>query len=252
MPNEKLKKYNTGDTVYIPAERLTSGADFSHAVVRGTVEKTKNEGRSIVARLPDGAASDWLATSIVLPDPSILLIKIGDYETERGLLDPLAKSSIQFLRLLLPDDMIVRHDIRSMSELSMIWNQSGSCHETVILIGHGSKTGVHFGVDGHVNVAKLVKVFEDGVGQAKKRFLSLCCQTGYARFARVFSDSKNCGELIAPFHSIHGAVASQFLQALFVCRLYKGEVGKVSFRHANKWLPSDIRFRRWIAGHIVT
>ena len=71
-----------------------------------------------------------------------------------------------------------------------------------------------FGVGGNVNSDDLA--LHTTVQPPRQwSFLSLCCQTGYAEFAKRFSAAPCCREIIAPFHSVHGAVASQFAQSFF-------------------------------------
>jgi len=209
--------------------------------------------RSVKVRLRDGQTSDWIASSRVTADASVLLLRIGDYSstgtTEDSLLDPLAKSALQFLRLLLQDDIIYKRAVRSTDELRVLWAREAGTFHHVVLVGHGSRDGILFGVDGLVTADELSSAL--GNHAPGRNFISLCCRTGWADFAREFSASQVCGELIAPFHSVHGAVASQFLQTLLVCRFFQGKSPKVSFRQANQCIPSGHRFRRWVNGKHV-
>lgn len=248
-------KYKQGDSVHVPSELLPSGADYGHAMYGTSVVQVRgNKKRSLKVRLRDGSTSGWIASSRVVPDPSVLLLRIGDYSatgtTEDTLLDPLIKSALQFLRLLLPDDMVFRRAVRSKAELGVLWSNESKVFHNVVLVGHGSKKGIHFGVDGLVTAKDLSSVL--GNQALGRSFISLCCLNGYADFAGEFSSSPVCHELIAPFHSVHGAVASQFLQTLLVCRLFQGNSAKVSFRKANECIPSRHRFRRWVDGKHVT
>jgi hypothetical protein len=142
--------------------------------------------------------------------------------------------------------MLLRRDLRSVAELEAVWKRDSPGYRNVVLIGHGATDGIVFGVDRLVTVNELSSVFTTTTRTWS--FLSLCCLTGYKDFSKPFSALPACAEFIAPFHSVHGAVASQFLQALFVCRLYRGESPKVSFRHADDRIPADLRFRRWVNG----
>lgn len=247
-PNTKFK---VGDTVFAPSERIPDGATYPFAMVRSQVVQVQGPAakRSVKVKLPNGDVSDWIASSRIFADPSVLLLKIGDFDTETTLLDPLAKSATQFLRLLLNDDMLLRRDLRSVAELEEVWKREGASYRNVVLIGHGAKDGIVFGVDGLVNAANLVTILNSTA--SARSFLSLCCLTGCAAFAKPFSKAPVCEEFIAPFHSLHGAVASQFLQALFVCRLFRGESPAVSFRHAGERIPAQLRFRRWVRGKMA-
>ncbi|PND54337.1 hypothetical protein CRM90_28405 [Mycobacterium sp. ENV421] len=50
-----------------------------------------------------------------------VLVRIGDFLTEATLLDPLAKSVLQYLRLMLPDDLITFLKVRTLNELQEWW-----------------------------------------------------------------------------------------------------------------------------------
>jgi hypothetical protein len=251
MPTPKTK-FKVDDIVYVPSHKLPDSASYPYAMVKSKVVEVKGAvaKRSVKVTLPKPpGVSDWIASSWVVADPSILLLKIGDYGTETTLLDPLAKSALQFLRLLLEDGMLLRRDVRSLDELREVWTREGVSRRNVILIGHGAKNGIHFGVDGLVYADELAGVLAPTGGA--KSFLSLCCLTGCAAFAKPFSALPVCEELVAPYHSVHGAVASQFLQALLVCRLLRGESPAVAYRHAAERIPAEWGFRRWVAGGMV-
>ena len=253
-PNTKFKR---GDTVFVPSELLPDGANYPYAMYETEVMQAKGQDdrrRSIRVRLRGGQTSDWIASSRAITDPSTLLLTIGDYSatgtTEDSLLEPIAKSALQFLRLLLPPDMIFKRAVRSTDELRVLWAREAGIFHNVVLVGHGANDGVLFGVDGLTTAEELAGALGSSV--SGRTFVSLCCRTGRADFAREFSASSVCGELIAPYHSVHGAVASQFLQTLLVCRLFQGNSAKVSFRKASESIPSGHRFRRWVNGKQVT
>jgi hypothetical protein len=81
-------------------------------------------------------------------------------------------------------------------------------------------------------------------------FLSLCCQTGRAPFAKPFSTHRICHEFIAPFQSVHGAIASQFGQSYFAYRVERGETATVAHRHARDATPGGASFRLWRGGRM--
>src|SRR5262249_54774627 len=88
-----------------------------------------------------------------------------------------------------------------------------------------------------------------GANQIRKNFVSLCCKTGYAAFAQTFSGRSDvCNLITAPFHSVHGAIASQYCQTLFAYHLLEGETFRVAFRHARDSIPGGTVFRLWQHG----
>jgi hypothetical protein len=198
----------------------------------------------VVLNLPGGAQSAPVGSSLVHRQAAVLVVRIGDFQTEQNLLDPLAKSLLQYLRLLLPDDAVRLLELRSLAEFDRAWPQNAPAFTHVVLIGHGSKDSVTFGVGGNVRSNDLAQhMAVEPVRQWS--FLSLCCQTGYAEFAKRFSAEPCCREIIAPFNSVHGAVASQFAQSFFAFHFVEGETPSVAFRHARAGTPGAVGFRLW-------
>ena len=68
-------------------------------------------------------------------------MKIGDFSSESGVLDPLAASIGEFLRLLLPDDQLHRLELRTLTELESFWRQHHAAYSHVVITGHGSREG---------------------------------------------------------------------------------------------------------------
>ncbi|HLC42690.1 MAG TPA: hypothetical protein VJO34_13840 [Methylomirabilota bacterium] len=235
-----------GQAVYVPWSRLGLDQAGASALTEATVAEVV--GRQVVLNLPGGAQSKTIGSSLVHEkDAAVLVVRIGDFATEPTLLDPLAKSLLQYLRLLLPDDAVRILEIRSLAELDQAWPINAPAFTNVVLVGHGSTTGVTFGVDGSVTADTLAPHLT--VDPARKwSFLSLCCQTGYAGFSKALSRTAVCREIIAPFHSVHGAIASQFAQSYFGYHFVQGETPSVAFRHARKATPGAVSFRLWRNG----
>lgn len=237
-----------GDRVYVSWMRL--GLDqhgpnaFHHTTVRSIIK------RSVEVDLPDGKLSKPIASSAVHRDVGILVFRIGDYKTETSLLDPLSKSILQFFRLLLSDDLVRLHEIRTRQELVYWWSREHAAFSQVVLIGHGRRDAVLFGEDDWINPNQLRDLLEVP-SVAPKTFLSLCCATGYKEFAGEFSSSTLCRSFIAPFHSVHGAVASQFCQTFFGFHLLNGETPKIAFKHAQLSIPGGSHFRLWESGKLL-
>lgn len=77
---------------------------------------------------------------------------LGDLSTEETLLDPLAKSVLQYCRLLVPDDQVKAYKIRSLKELTSIWGKEHALYSHVIFVGHGSCKGFCFSNDGWATI----------------------------------------------------------------------------------------------------
>ena len=241
------KNLKMGDTVYVPWSRLglADGGDGKpYAISTATVAKVEN--RTVHLNIP-GEGERSVASSA--DEAGIAIIRIGDYQTETTLLDPLAKSVLQYCRLLVADDTVRLWELRTETELQQFWSINHSAYRHVILIAHGGPDGLMFG-DQPLPADQLGQVFAVE-GQSPKIFLSLSCQTGQAAFSRQFSKSPGCETLIAPFGSIHGAVASQFCQTFMGFHLIEGRT-KVAFNRTRESVPSGARFRLWQKGKMQT
>jgi hypothetical protein len=242
------KSLQLDEYVFVPSHIIPGGERQPYSIYRAKVVAI--EDRKVRIVLPDGQLSALIASSKVHRDVGIAIVSIGDFSTEDTLIVPLAKSALQFFRLLLPEDHISAVRVRAIGELSEWWSKNHAAYTHIILIGHGSSTGLTFGVGGERNAA----TFQRRLGQhgsSAKIFLSLCCETGRRPFASEFSSLPLCESWIAPHQSIHGAVASQFLQTFFSLHLLKAESTTIAFKHANAAIPGQENFRLWRAGKLV-
>jgi hypothetical protein len=178
-------------------------------------------------------------------------LTIGDLQTETTLLDPLGRSVLQYFRLLLPDDQVLRARIRTRAELESVWQSSQAAFSHVVLISHGRPDALRL-VDPDWMRAPDLHAALAAAGGSAKEFLSLACQTGRADFGRPFSESTVCSSFIGPFQSIHGATASMFCQLYFTARFLGGASVKVAFRLASQNLGVGGHFRLWQAGDFVS
>jgi hypothetical protein len=234
-----------GQMIYVPCTRVPELASTGTALYRSRVSQI--DGKKATVELPGGAESEWIGTSLLHRDVGILVINIGDFETEHTLLDPLAKSVAQFCRLLVPDDQIRQIRVRSTGELVKFWQREQSAYSHVIWIGHGSENGIKFAVDGWKTAgetAELLRVH----GAPKKLYISLCCKTGYKSYGGTMSKATICSKFLGPFHSVQGAVASQFCQTFLASHLLEGKTVGVAFNHARSSVPGSSSFRLWNSG----
>jgi hypothetical protein len=167
--------------------------------------------------------------------------------SEAALLDPLSKSVLQFCRLLVPDDQVASIKVRSVAELRAYWVRNHRAYTHVVLVGHGDKDCLGFGVDGEVNMEGLENLFKYR-GANPKSFISLCCKTGFADFGKAFSGFAVCKSFAAPFNSVHGATASQFCQTMLTWSLLEGRTTMVAFKRARESVPGAVSFRLWKNG----
>jgi hypothetical protein len=234
-----------GDSIYV--QRSTLGLDVNDPFpFYKTIVRARNK-RSIKVDVPGGGTSDWFGSRKVFPNLGVLIVRIGDYN-EQGLIDPLYKSVLHFARILLLGELIRTIEVRTVQELGHFWNTEHKVCEQVILIGHGSSSGILFGND-EISADKLADLFDKPDPKpSRKEFISLCCQTGVAAFAKPFSKAKCCGTFIAPFHSVHGCIAAQFCQFYLTTRLLGGETIGIAFNQARQHLIGAASIRRWQNG----
>jgi hypothetical protein len=237
------------ERVWIPSYLIPGGERLPYAIYQTKI--VERVSRSVRIQLPSGEVSEPISTSKVHRDIAICLLSVGDFSTEDSLIVPLTKSALQYCRLLLPDEHIASVRIRAIGELGEWWSRNQAAYSHVILIGHGSPTGITFGVGGERSAEHFQRRLVSKKVSAKI-FISLCCETGRTPFARRFSSLPFCETLVAPFQAVHGATASQFLQAFLGAHLLQAESTTVAFKSANSAIPGKESFRLWRDGRLVS
>jgi len=242
------RRLKVGDTVYVPRARLGLAVDGASAFWRTSVRVVTE--RSVEVDLPDGEMAR-VASSAAHTNMGVVIVRIGDYETEASLLDPLKKSLLHYCRLLLADDdMVQAWDIRAPDELRELWKKNHRVCSHLVVIGHGRNDAVRFGRDNWVDATAFAELLQ-APKVTRKVVISLACRTGYAAFAQSLSRQKPCDVVMAPFHAVHGAVASQFCETLLAHHLLRGETVSISFRHARASVPGAVLFRLWDHGKLT-
>ena len=245
--SDMSSKFKAGDHVLVPAGRLAEPDQQPYALMPRKV--LAQSGRSV--RVDDGAGGTVeIASRLVHPSSlGFLVLRIGDFGTEVALLDPLAKSVLHFLRLLIPDSDLRAIELRTLARLDVHWAAHYGATSHVILIGHGSSSNIRFVGDGPVSGTDLaLRLHVHAPNSQPKTFISLACLTGRAAFAKGFSLSPICRDLIAPFRSVHGAAASQFCQTLLTDHLLGGVEIPYAYAHSAGAVVEGGRFRRWRDG----
>ena len=100
-----------GDLVYVPRDRVTDQINTPHSLIRAPVVARTN--RTLTLECPFAIGEQQVPSSAVHMDVGVCIIRVGDYQTEGNLLDPLTKSIVHFLKILLPDDQLRTHYIRT-------------------------------------------------------------------------------------------------------------------------------------------
>ncbi|UPH70216.1 hypothetical protein LGT41_0010400 [Abyssibius alkaniclasticus] len=235
------KNLHIDERVFVPVSKIKANVQSPSSFVEKRVLAV--EGRSVRVDVGN-AETELVASSLCHRNIGVLMLNIGDLETETTLLDPLGKSILQFCRLLVSDDFIHAYKVRSLQEIEVLWGRSHAAYSHVILIGHGSDASIKFANGDWIDTDAFMNVF-DVAGVSAKTFISLCCETGYKAFGGAASSHNSCERFIGPFHSVHGAIASQFVQTFLVYHLLEGETATVAFKHARASVPGSTSFRLW-------
>jgi hypothetical protein len=243
----QMTQYGIGETVFVPRCKLGLPAE-GNALYRTTIRDRKPAGRSIKVDLPGNVLSEWIATKNAHKNIGVYIVRMGDFDTEYQLLEPLTKSILQFFRLMFTDDTYVRLvAVRSCDELSRFWRKDHDGYSHVVLVGHGRADAVRVGIDGWVESEELADTFAIDSG-GEKVFISLCCRSGCVDFARPFSSSPVCSALIAPYQKVHAAIASNLCQSYFTHHFLDGLGVKATYNRVRDHLPGGTRFRFWEDG----
>lgn len=238
------------DTIYLPVstfEEDPAATNNSFPIVEKTVLSIRQ--RKVEIDVGNGQTK-FVASSKCHKNIGILICSIGDLQSELSLIDPLAKSILQFFRLLVPDDSLKSFKVRSLAELTAICQENHRLISHIIIIGHGDASGLKFGVGGFINVHEFSTELQQ-IGMSPKNIISLACQTGYKSFGGLLSGFTFCDHFIGPFQSVHGSVASQFVQTLFTLHFLDGLTLHVAFKKSRKLLTGSTSFRLWKKKELV-
>jgi hypothetical protein len=235
-------KFSEGEQVWVPSSRLSGEEPFA-LVQRKVLGQDK---RSVIVDDKHGETVKISSRMVHPKTLGFLVLKLGDMATEATLLDPLAKSVLQYLRLLISDDVITSLQVRTSAELEQFMTDRGAAFSHVILIGHGSSNALKLmGEDNWLPAKEFARLL--GLGGEAKTLVSLACSTGLTNFARPVSAGDACKEFLAPFAEAHGASASMFVQYLLHAHLLHGHEFHTAARRADA-ATEGTTFRHWRNG----
>ncbi|MEI5671838.1 MULTISPECIES: hypothetical protein [unclassified Nocardioides] len=234
-----MPKFAPGETVWVSSKHLPGQQPF--ALMERKVLAVMD--RSIVVDDRQGGTVKVSTRSAHPRSLGFLVLRVGDLATEPTLLDPLAKSVLQYLRLLISDTEIRMLHVRTQDEVREFMRTHGAAFSHVVLIGHGTSSSL-IALGTQLSGTEVGSMLNAG---DPKVVISLACSTGKTAFARKLSESPACRELVAPFSDAHGAAASLFLQTLLHKHLLMGHEFRTAFRIANDGLEGT-HFRHWRSG----
>lgn len=242
-----MAKFRVGQSVYAPIYRYAAGRQAPFAIARGTVRAVTE--RSCEVDLPYGIGIQRIASSLLHADVGVCVVRIGDFRSELSTMDPICKSLLNFLRLLLPDDQIKSVGIRTVAELEEVFEIFASAYPLWIIVGHGTEAGqLCFTRSYRTRSRALAKMLAPHAS-APKTFLFLSCHTGRAAFARPFSEQPNlCHVIIGPTGALHSALACQFAQTFLSYLYLEGRHTRTAFKKATAQTLIATNFRLWQRG----
>ncbi|MGW8439250.1 hypothetical protein ACWGKS_29265 [Nocardiopsis sp. NPDC055879] len=247
-----MAKFEVGDWVYVPSRLLPNPESRNFALTRAKV-RNKSQ-RSVWLDKQDYTGNDIrVSTKLIHGDHlGITIFRVGDLVTEEHNLDPLAKSTLHYLRLFLEPDLVRLREVRTSVEIRSVWKALGNATSHVVMVGHGSECGMGLldrsEVIGGDDLGDLLD--QEVPTERPKYFISMSCLTGRAEFAREFSAKKVCKDYLAPFQSVHSASASLFVQSFFANHFLNGHGVTAAHRRARAAVGANVSFRHWRDGKL--
>jgi hypothetical protein len=236
--------FAVNDRVHVPSLKAGLAADYPYSMASVTIREVAD--RHVKVSLPNGDISEDIPLSLVRKRLGLLIVQIGDFESEATLLEPLKKSILQFARLLLNDDYIRSYSVRSAQEFRYVWEKEHPVTSHIILVGHGDATSIRFGPEAQVPADDFIELIstDDGVVEAKQ-IISLCCKTGSKSFGGNVSGTPNVEAFIGPTTALHGANASQFCQSYLTYHFLHGYKSSTAYEYARATNPGASDFTFW-------
>lgn len=246
-PKRNMPKFRVGQNVYAPIYKYPAGSQAPYAIARGIVREVSQ--RSCEVDLPYGIGLQRIASSMLHVNVGVCIVRIGDFRSERAVMDPICKSVLNFLRLLLPDDQIMSVGIRTSAELEELFEIYASAYPLWIIVGHGTENGELCFTKNQRTASRSLARALSPHASSPRTFLFLSCHTGRPAFARAFSsEALLCNLLIGPTGPLHSAVASQFALTFLSYLYLEGRQTGIAFKKAVARTPTAARFRLWKKG----
>jgi hypothetical protein len=241
-----MAKFRVGQKVLAPIYRFPYGDQAPYAMAQGTVRAVSN--RSCEVELPY-VGTRTIASARLHGDRGVCIVRIGDFKSELEVIDPICKSVLHFLRLLLCGEYVRLVELRTFAELDEFFELNASLYSLWIVVGHATLGGeLCFTRGNRMRAMDLASTLAPHVA-VPTNFLFLSCNTGLAAFAKPFSSATSlCDTLIAPLGALHSAVASQFAQTLLSYLYLEGCPIGVAFNKAAEKVPASTKFRLWRKG----
>lgn len=234
-----MANFAVGDTVLVPAQALGL-SDPPFALVEREVKQVT--GRSVRVDT-QGGASVLVGTQRVHEDFGVLLLCLGDFDTEPSLLDPMMASLHAYTSLLVPGDRVQSVKVRTVQEFTNRAKHLGGMATHVIVVGHCD--GESFLMAEGVPLTG--EAFVESFDEPKKTILSLACSSGRTAIGRSVARGSACREYVAPHQEVHGAAAVQYCTAYLTALLLDGRSPGRALSLGLGAIPRATHFRRFTA-----
>src|SRR5262245_43992415 len=120
-----MAKFRVDQRVWAPIYRHPGGDQASYALAQGIVRAIS--GRSCDVDLPY-VGTRRIASSLLHESVGVCIVRIGDFQSEHTVMDPICKSLLNFLRIVLPDDCIKFVGLRTLAELEEVFEREASAY----------------------------------------------------------------------------------------------------------------------------
>jgi hypothetical protein len=144
MNPKNLKK---DQLVYVPAKSVKiDPLEYPSAMVSCKVSEVKRNNVVLYDIPTKKHDLETVKSGILRRKLGILILRVGDYNSEDSLLDPLFNAVCSISSLLLTSDSIFALKIRTFKELQYYWIKYNASISHIVIIGHGYKDqGLVFG-----------------------------------------------------------------------------------------------------------
>ena len=203
--------------------------------------------KGIVDKVPTKSGQQFqIKTSLITRKLGFLIVQVGDFETETSILEPLHNAICATTALVLMPEYVTKLRVRSLTEFERFWKKSAKLISHLVLVGHGSKTGLKFG-DTIVEPTDFNNAIQSpsNIGQAP-HIISLCCNSGNGTVGKQISASPACRSFVGPSGPIHVANAALFYQSFVSHSLIDGRTTKWAYQRSRVFTPGVIEFNCWV------
>lgn len=230
--------------VHVPAKSVGLDSNYPFAMVECKYVRKKGL-KGVLDDIPRVQGSRSLDLRLISQKLGFLIVQVGDFDTEKFLLDPLHTAIVTTTELVLKPDNVWSCHIRSIAEFRKFWVRQNAIISHLVIVGHGSQKGLIFG-DEVVDAKEFIEALSipESQGQAPI-IISLACKSGNTIFGKSVSGSGSCRAFIGPSGTIHASNAALFYQSFLSHNLLEGRTNEKAYQKARVFTPGVTEFNMW-------